>query len=165
MSGIKNLKEKSKIQLDEMFDNKQVGKPEIQKNGKEESKQNPHLDTQQLMNPINKPEDSSFIKAPPLSSIQFSNQMAPQPAEKTQPAPNLKSDVSRLRPSVMFSNKSIPNQKNPTYKMTFMLTEDIYKAFNDLYAHRMLQGRKTDKSDMICEAIQWLIKMEEEQTN
>ena len=44
--------------------------------------------------------------------------------------------------------------------MTFNLTEETYKAFNDLYANRMLQGRKTEKSELICEAIQWLIKME-----
>jgi hypothetical protein len=47
--------------------------------------------------------------------------------------------------------------------MTFNLTEDIYKAFNDLYAHRILQGRKTEKSELICEAIQLLLKLEESQ--
>ena len=47
MSGIKNLKEKSKIQLDEMFDAKPVGKPGIQKDGKEEIKQTTQLDSQQ----------------------------------------------------------------------------------------------------------------------
>jgi len=48
MSGIKNLKAKSKIQLDEMFDPKPVGKPEIQKDGKEEIKQPTQMDIQQV---------------------------------------------------------------------------------------------------------------------
>lgn len=51
-----------------------------------------------------------------------------------------------------------------TYQMTVNLTEDTYKAFNELYANRILQGRKTEKSEMICEAIQCLIKSEEEGT-
>lgn len=53
-----------------------------------------------------------------------------------------------------------PPKKVSTYKMTFNLSEQMYKAFNDLYAHRLLQGRKTEKSDMICEAIKLLIEME-----
>ena len=54
-------------------------------------------------------------------------------------------------------------QKAQTYKMTFNLTEDIYKSFNDLYANRMLQGRKTEKSELIIEAIQCLINKENTQ--
>jgi hypothetical protein len=38
-------------------------------------------------------------------------------------------------------------------KVTLYLTEDHFKIFNDIYAQRMLDGRKTDKSTLICEAI------------
>ncbi|WP_213106463.1 hypothetical protein [Candidatus Protochlamydia amoebophila] len=77
------------------------------------------------------------------------------------------SDIKQGSPIAGQTN-AFPTEKqqtHPTYKMTFNLTEDIYKAFNDLYANRMLKGRKTEKSEMICGAIQWLIKMEEEQTS
>lgn len=62
--------------------------------------------------------------------------------------------------SAVFPFQKQQTQKTPTYKMTFNLTEEMYKAFNALYANRIIQGRKTDKSDLISEAIQWLIKME-----
>lgn len=50
---------------------------------------------------------------------------------------------------------------SPTFKMTFTLNERDYKSFNDIYAKRIIQGRKTDKSHLISEAIQLLEKMEE----
>ena len=68
-----------------------------------------------------------------------------------------------VKSAAIFATAKQQTKKIPVYKMTFNLTEDVYKAFNDLYANRMLQGRKTEKSEMICEAIQWLVKMEEEQ--
>ena len=173
MSGIKNLKEKSKIQLDEMFDAKPVGKPDIQKNGKEESKQPIQLDTQQIINPIsqllNKPEAQLASPLPPQELSSPSNQQASQPAiqppGKLETQLDVKQEVQLARHTPVFPTKQPQSQKAATYKMTFNLTEDIYKAFNDLYANRMLQGRKTEKSEMICEAIQWLMKMEEEQTH
>lgn len=173
MSGIKNLKEKSKIQLDEMFDAKPVGKPDIQKDGKEENKQTTQLDTQQIINPItqllNKPE--AQLASPPFpqeaiaAPTQQSSQPAIQPPGKLETLLDVKPEVHMARHTPAFPAKQPQPQKAATYKMTFNLTEDIYKAFNDLYANRMLQGRKTEKSEMICEAIQWLIKMEEEQTH
>ena len=73
MSGIKNLKEKSKIQLDEMFDAKPVGKPDIQKDGKEENKQTTQLDTQQIINPItqslSKPEAQQASPLLPTETV------------------------------------------------------------------------------------------------
>lgn len=53
-----------------------------------------------------------------------------------------------------------PLKKANSYKMTFQLSEKIYKAFNDLYAKRMLEGRKTEKSELICEAIECLLTLE-----
>lgn len=52
------------------------------------------------------------------------------------------------------------SSKLASYKMTFNLSEKAFKTFNDLYAKRMLKGCKTEKSDLICEAIEWLAKME-----
>lgn len=60
-----------------------------------------------------------------------------------------------------FSNQAI--EKNKTVygrKMTLYLTEEMYKAFNDIYANRMLEGRKTEKSALICEAVELLRKHE-----
>ena len=75
-----------------------------------------------------------------------------------------KPDPQPARQPTILSKPS-KNQRIPTCKMTFNLREDIHKAFNDLYANRILQGRATEKSEMICEAIQLLINMEEEQNN
>lgn len=173
MSGIKNLKEKSKIQLDEMFENKPVGKPENQQDGKEEIKQPIQLDTQQIINPlsqlINKPEVQQVGQVTAREVLSTAAHQSSQP--EIQPTGNLethldvKPEIQMSRYTSIFLAKQPQNQKLPTYKMTFNLTEEIYKGFNDLYARRMLQGRKTEKSEMICEAIQWLIKMEEEQNN
>lgn len=169
MSGIKNLKAKSKIQLDEMFDPKPVGKPEIQKDGKEEIKQPTQMDIQQVINPlnqlINKPDVQLAAKEAPPLPPQLAGQPTTQPTGKLETHLGVNPEGQMSRHTPIFPTKQPQNQKIPTYKMTFNLTEDIYKAFNDLYAHRMLRGRKTEKSEMICEAIQWLIKMEEEQTN
>lgn len=157
MSGIKNLKEKSKIQLDEMFDSKPVGKPGIQKNGKEEIKESIHLDIQQPINPIiqttNNPETQPTSQKP--------TQPASQPPGKMENQPDGNPEIQMARQASVFSTKP-HSPKEPTYKMTFNLTQEIYKAFNDLYANRMHQGKKTEKSELICEAIQWLIKMEED---
>jgi len=86
-----------------------------------------------------------------------------QPSGQPEIQLDRKQDFQSIRQNSIFPTSKQQSQKIPTYKMTFNLTEDIYKAFNDLYANRMLQGRKTEKSEMICEAIQWLIKMEDEQ--
>lgn len=45
-------------------------------------------------------------------------------------------------------------------KTTLYLTEKLFKAFNDIYAKRMLEDRKTDKSALICEAIELLVEKE-----
>ena len=62
-----------------------------------------------------------------------------------------------------FNNQMI--EKNKTAycrKMTLYLTEEMYKAFNDIYAKRMLEGKKTEKSALICEAVELLRKHENE---
>lgn len=142
-SGIENLKKKSKIKLDEMFSNKEAGYPE----------------TQEVRNQNQQNSAFSPTEVVKESEIQETNQLLTQATtlslEKHEASVNIQSDPP------LSINQSL-NSKVPTHKMTFQLTAEIYKAFNNLYATRMLQGRKTDKSEMICEAIQWLLKKEED---
>lgn len=149
MSGISEIKKKAKLSIDEMYDNQQVGKLDNQENGK--------TDSQPPNNPFNKKD------------IQPENQKTKQPSGQPEFQQDKKQNfqsIEKFEKNSVFSNsKQQQTHKIPTYKMTFNLTEDVYKAFNDLYAKRMLQGRKTEKSAMICEAIQWLIKIENEQTD
>lgn len=55
--------------------------------------------------------------------------------------------------------KQQPKTMHPK-KMTMYLTEELYKAFNDIYAQRMIEGRKTEKSELICEAVRLLVERE-----
>ena len=50
----------------------------------------------------------------------------------------------------------------PSYpcKMTFHMTQEDYKTFNDIYATRMLQQRRTEKSALLSEAIKLLLEKE-----
>ncbi|NNM43452.1 MAG: hypothetical protein HKM07_03835 [Chlamydiae bacterium] len=130
MSGIEEMKKRTKLSMEEMYDNPIAEKVEIQKNVSQE-RQKP-------------------IKTLNQESVKETIQKLAHP------------EIQQPKQTDVFPVKQVQPQKAPTYKMTFMLTEDIYKAFNDLYAKRMLQGRKTEKSDLICEAIEWLIKMEGE---
>lgn len=53
----------------------------------------------------------------------------------------------------------------PAYgrKMTLYVTEDLFKAFNDIYATRLLHGRATEKSALVCEAIALLYEKEKKE--
>ena len=161
------FKEKSKIQLDEMFDAKPVGKTETQKKGKEGTQQASHMDIQKNMNSaVHQDGNMDVQTAAQPSGLHnyFPTTHLPSHTENQQPRklethPESNQEVQLSRQPPLFSIKQ-QSPKIATYKMTFNLTEEIYKAFNDLYANRMLQGRKTEKSELICEAIQWLIKME-----
>lgn len=106
MSGIDAIKQRTKLSLDEMYDNQPVGRLDNQKTSK------------------------------------------PEPQQTSKPAPS----YPPMKPQ--------QSPKQASYKMTFNLSEKAFKLFNDLYAKRMLKGRKTEKSDLICEAIEWLAKME-----
>jgi len=145
MSGINELKRKTKMSLDELYEGKTVGKTVKQKESNPERKEETQPDSQ------NKISQSSQEISHPTNQLdrQMENNLDVR-------------QESHSAPSV-YLNAKPQMQKMQTYKMTFNLTEDVYKAFNDLYAQRMLQGRKTDKSDMICEAIHWLIQMDNEQ--
>lgn len=161
MSGINEIKKKAKLSMDEMYDNQPVGKLEKQKTKKPK--------TQQTNQPTVQLEIKPDLQSPGNPSSQETNQHIGHKAghPTNQPHGNLethldiKQDYQAPKQTSIFPTTKQQTLKIPTYKMTFNLTEDIYKAFNDLYANRMLRGRKTEKSEMICEAIQWLIKMEQ----
>lgn len=51
-------------------------------------------------------------------------------------------------------------KRNMNFKMTFNVNEDTFLAFNEIYAKRMLEGNKTEKSVMICEAIKMYYEYE-----
>jgi hypothetical protein len=199
MTGIEELKKKTKLSMDEMYeisiekvDNQKDGKPDNQpdnpttkpqvsrttvnpankKNGKVTAQLNNqpafqepnHLDYQEVEQPESQVNQRSEAQAPNFSETHIHRR-------KTEPAPgSLETPINRKwgeqdqtekGATRTFITKGPYPQKPATFKMTFNLTEEIYKAFNDLYAKRMLQGRKTEKSELICEAIQWLIQMEE----
>lgn len=152
MSGINELKRKAKFSIDELYADSSV-KEAPQKIKKE-----------------GKPTPTSVIEK---SNAQVMSETSLQSVHQTNGHSDIQTDEnpetvkSNVHGSQMpstnpqiFTPKQTP-QKTPTFKMTFTLTEEAYKAFNDLYAKRMLQGLKTEKSEMICEAIQWLITMEE----
>ncbi len=182
MSSINELKEKTKKQLQEnekkkmglseMFGDQSVGKPGSQQESIPAVQQTSQLDVQQSTHPASHATVSpeTHIPVPPV----FQHAVIPQihPAGHTPIHPvgglevhmDVKPDPQTTRQPTILSKPS-KNQRIPTCKMTFNLREDIHKAFNDLYANRILQGRATEKSEMICEAIQLLINMEEEQNN
>jgi len=164
MSGINEIKKKAKLSIDEMYDNQPVGKLDIQEESKPESKQTNHPTIQKANKPDDQPANSPLEQEKSEPDNQKPGRKVNQPTRQPEVQIDRKQDFQSIRQNSIFPTSKQQSQKIPTYKMTFNLTEDIYKAFNDLYANRMLQGRKTEKSEMICEAIQWLIKMEDEQT-
>lgn len=163
MSGISEIKKKAKLSIDEMYDNQPVGKLDNQKDGKPESKQTIQPEVQLENKPDSHPAGSPSFQEISQSLNNKAGHTTIQQNGKLETNSDVKQETQTTRQTTIFPTTKQQIQKIPTYKMTFNLTEDIYKAFNDLYANRMLQGRKTEKSEMICEAIQWLIKMEEEQ--
>lgn len=163
MSGINEIKKKTKLSIDEMYDSQSVGKLDIQEETKPESKQSIQPTKQKVNKPEDQPAISPFNQEQSELDIHKNGIKINQPSGQPEIQLDRKQDFHSIRQNSIFPASKQQTQKIPTYKMTFNLTEDIYKAFNDLYANRMLQGRKTEKSEMICEAIQWLIKMEDEQ--
>jgi hypothetical protein len=159
MSGINEIKKKAKLSIDEMYDNQSVEKLDIQEKTKPEIKQSSQTEIQPYYQTTKKEvtQKESYLES------QKNGKKPVQLSGEPEIHINGKPDFQPMKTSMFSSSSKQQIQKAPTYKMTFNLTEEIYKAFNDLYANRMLRGRKTEKSEMICEAIQWLIKMEEEQ--
>lgn len=165
------VNEKKKMELSEMIGDQMVGKPESQQDSKPEIQQTAQPDVQQSINPVIHTAAHPEIQPSVPPSFQQAAIPSPHPAGHTAVHPvgkmGLQEDVrpefQPPRQTSIFSAKQSKNQKIQTYKMTFNIREDIHKAFHDLYANRILQGRATEKSEMICEAIQLLISMEENQ--
>jgi hypothetical protein len=173
MSGINEIKKKAKLSIDEMYDNQMVGKLDIQKTNNPDvqpSRQpdiqmairtTSNLDSQQSRHPANHPSFQETNNPDNQKAGKKPNQLTGHPDIQL----DHKENIDPKKQSSLFPlAKQQQSQKTAIYKMTFNLTEDVYKAFNDLYANRMLEGRKTEKSEMICEAIEWLIKMESGQS-
>ena len=164
MSGINEIKKKAKLSIDEMYDNQSVGKLDNQEERKPEIKQTTQPINHKEIKPDDQPTRNPFNQETSQPTNQKSDKKTNNSSSQPETQLDRKQEFQLNRPTSPFPMTKQQTQKVPTYKMTFNLTEDIYKAFNDLYANRMIQGRKTEKSEMICEAIQWLIKMEDEQT-
>jgi len=106
--SLDNLKKKTKLSLDDMIDNQDVGNPEIRK------------------------------------EIQ-------------------KEDKEPLRGSYHFpSHSEVKEKEKMDCKLTFNVNSDTFKAFNEIYAQRIIEGEKTEKSVLICEAIKLLYDYETE---
>lgn len=159
--------EKKKIGLSEMFGDQSVGKPAIQSDGDTGIQQPTHLDSQLPINPVTHapihPEVQPVSQPSPHQAILPSPQVAVQPAVQPIGKPEIqveeKAENISSKQSPIFSSGK--NQRISTIKTTFNIREDIHKAFSELYAHRILKGRPTEKSEMICEAIQLLLLKEE----
>lgn len=166
------VNEKKKMGLSEMFGDQSVGKPDNQQDSKPEVKQTSQTDVQQSMNPVS--HTAVHPEGQPTTPPSFQQVAIPlthpvghtavRPVGRMETHTDVKPDPQPARQPTILSKPS-KNQRIPTCKMTFNLREDIHKAFNDLYANRILQGRATEKSEMICEAIELLINMEEAQNN
>lgn len=43
-------------------------------------------------------------------------------------------------------------------KMTFYMTQEIFDAFNYIYARRLIKKKKVDKGSLFCEIVQFFIE-------
>lgn len=172
MSGIEEIKKKAKLSMDEMYEVEQVGNMANQKAVQPDTQQPIQTSVKKVIQQANTQkkkigkEGSTAMEQPYLKPKTF------QPETETSKQPEIqsaiqieiqKSEQPNTQPLNQLAESLIRQAQPPkseTYKMTFVLPEQVYKEFNDLYAKRMLQGRKTEKSNLICEAIGWLLKME-----
>lgn len=157
------VNEKKKMDLSEMFGDQAVGKPAIQQDGDTAIQQTTQLDSQLPINPVTHapihPEVQPVSQVSPQQAILPSPQTSGQPAAHPMDKPEIQTEVLSSKQSPVFS--SAKSQRISTIKTTFNIREDIHKAFSELYAHRILKGRPSEKSEMICEAIQLLLMKEE----
>ena len=62
--------------------------------------------------------------------------------------------------STIQSLQSQPPKKIRKQKVTFNIPEELVEQFDHIYAQRILNGVKTDKTTLICEAITLLLDKE-----
>jgi hypothetical protein len=81
-----------------------------------------------------------------------------------QEAEGVKTEIQNCRNTSIqqygISVNTARQQDRPMKKVTYYLTEEMHKAFEDVYARRIIEGRKTDKSTLISEAVELLHKSE-----
>jgi hypothetical protein len=97
---------------------------------------------------------------PVQPSVHTALQPTVQPNLVEQTEENLESRIHNNTAVQQAVNTAANNKPQYNRKVTLYLTEEMYKAFNDIYAQRMLDNRKTDKSVLICEAIKLLQERE-----
>ncbi len=132
MSGIEELKKKAKYSLDEMFQPQPSMESKVEHKSQIEA--NPNKD-ERVGNMETQKVDF------PDKNIVFSQKAL----SKKENNYNLKSE------------QALMPQLQGQVKMTFALTPELAKGFNDLYALCILHGRKTEKSHLICEAVELLL--------
>jgi len=147
MSGIDEIKKKAKLSIDEMYDNQSVGK----------------LDNQTTRHTDSHKDVPPTLRSNSNTSEHINDDMLKKQNEQLVSQKYTSAETQKITETekLMYRPKMRPQMIiEPTFKMTFNLPAEIYKAFNDLYAHRMLNGYKTEKSELICEAIKLLIDAE-----
>jgi len=160
MSGINEIKKKTKLTLDEMYGNQSVGnlnsQEEIKQDNKQFNKTAFHGDARQepLKNEAILDHASDYVDTHKAGNMDI------HPSSPVEAHLSYKQDFQEKRNNAAETIVKQQQTKAITYKMTFSLTEEAHKAFNDLYALRMINGRKTEKSVLICEAIDLLTRME-----
>lgn len=146
MSGIEEMKKKTKLSMDEMYD--------------------------ALGNDPQKSPPIDIMTSPPLQSTSDLKDVSSTINQTNDLGVNLNGGSelnenescqsshldSFLSPTQNFISKQVKIPKPNTYKMTFVLTEEIYKKFNQYYAQLIYEGRPIGKSDMLCDAIATYLK-------
>ncbi len=84
----------------------------------------------------------------------YDNQSVGNPERRTEKKPEVKK-VERKEYNFPSHSDGL-TKRNMNFKMTFNVNEDTFLAFNEIYAQRMIDGNKTEKSVLICEAIKLL---------
>jgi hypothetical protein len=158
----------------------QKNKSTTQQTNKSESHQTNNPTKQQSIKPTILIEQENIQQAERLA-FQESNQPVNQQASKPASQQPNKSEIDNKQVDTQQAEHIVEQQNNkpetqyaPRFsnvtvekekiiygkKMTFYLSQELYDAFHEVYAKRMLQGRKTEKSMLLCEAIELLYRNE-----
>lgn len=114
MQGINEVKKKTKLSLNEIFDNQLFRKLDNQKKSKLEDKQTTQLNVQKEIKQANQPFSQSFIKKTDLLAMHKSSPKTIQLAEKTEQHLNPQPDFQPIRQVSPFPIPKQQTQKVPT---------------------------------------------------
>lgn len=162
MSGIENMKLKAKLSIDEMHETKSVGKPESQQDGHPAIQPSSHL-TNHLANQQSIPQilmDPHVTETKAVRRNEKSASLAPKDLDNQQNGQT--GNFSKKQQSTTYTPQNSQNSPDLRYKMTFTLSEKMHKAFNHLHAKRTLNGCPIEKSNLMCEIIEYFVTMHEE---